>query len=109
MKLKKENLIFRFATEGDAEEILGIYKPYIENTTITFEYEVPQLRNLGKELGRLWRNIPILFVRMMEKLLDMPMHIGFGAELLINGMWSFQFIQMEIMREMELGENCIKF
>ena len=40
MKLKKENLIFRFATEEDAEKILKIYEPYVEKTTITFEYEV---------------------------------------------------------------------
>nr|WP_314113500.1 GNAT family N-acetyltransferase [uncultured Leptotrichia sp.] len=43
MELKKENLIFRFATEEDAEKILKIYKPYVENTTITFEYEVPSV------------------------------------------------------------------
>ena len=43
MKLKKENLIFRFTTEEDAEKILKIYKPYVENTTITFEYEVPSI------------------------------------------------------------------
>ena len=31
----------RIATEQDLEQILAIYAPYVENTTISFEYEVP--------------------------------------------------------------------
>ena len=33
--------MIRIATEADVPEILAIYAPYIENTTITFEYSVP--------------------------------------------------------------------
>jgi len=33
--------MIRIATEADVPEILDIYAPYIENTTITFEYDVP--------------------------------------------------------------------
>ena len=33
--------MIRIATEADVPEILAIYGPYIENTTHTFEYEVP--------------------------------------------------------------------
>ena len=33
--------MIRIATEADVPEILAIYAPYIENTTITFEYRVP--------------------------------------------------------------------
>ena len=33
--------VIRKATENDAESLLKIYEPYITNTTITFEYEVP--------------------------------------------------------------------
>lgn len=32
----------RLATANDAEEILMIYAPYIRNTAITFEYDVPE-------------------------------------------------------------------
>ena len=31
----------RYASESDVPKILGIYKPYIENSPITFETEVP--------------------------------------------------------------------
>jgi len=33
--------MIRPATEKDVPEILAIYAPYVENTTITFEYDVP--------------------------------------------------------------------
>ena len=33
--------MIRIATEADVPEILAIYAPYIKNTTVTFEYNVP--------------------------------------------------------------------
>ena len=33
--------MIRIATEADVPEMLAIYAPYIENTTISFEYNVP--------------------------------------------------------------------
>ena len=33
--------IIRFATSADAERILEIYAPYITDTVISFEYDVP--------------------------------------------------------------------
>ena len=33
--------MIRIATETDVPQMLAIYAPYIENTTITFEYRVP--------------------------------------------------------------------
>ena len=33
--------MIRIATEADVPQMLAIYAPYIENTTITFEYNVP--------------------------------------------------------------------
>lgn len=33
----------RIATEADLPRLLAIYGPYAENTTVSFEYEVPTL------------------------------------------------------------------
>lgn len=33
----------RIATEADLPRLLAIYGPYVENTTVSFEYEVPTL------------------------------------------------------------------
>ena len=60
MKVKKENLIFRFATEEDAEKILKIYKPYVENTTITFEYEVPSIDEFRGRIRKISEKYPYI-------------------------------------------------
>lgn len=39
--------VIRKATENDAESLLKIYEPYITNTTITFEYDVPTAEAFG--------------------------------------------------------------
>ena len=35
--------MIRFATEKDLSAMLDIYRPYVENTTYSFEYEVPPM------------------------------------------------------------------
>ena len=35
--------MIRFATEKDLSAMLAIYKPYVEHTTYSFEYEVPSM------------------------------------------------------------------
>lgn len=41
----------RMAEPRDAEKILKIYAPYIRETAVTFEYEVPRKGNLPKGSG----------------------------------------------------------
>lgn len=36
-------MTIRFATPADAPDLLSIYAPYVLNTTISFEYEVPSV------------------------------------------------------------------
>ncbi|WP_369712744.1 N-acetyltransferase family protein [Leptotrichia sp. HSP-342] len=68
MKIKKENLIFRFATEEDAEKILKIYKPYIENTTITFEYEVPSVEEFKGRIKEVSEKYPYIVCECGNKI-----------------------------------------
>ena len=42
MKRENENIRIRTAKIEDARELLEIYAPYVENTAITFEYDVPE-------------------------------------------------------------------
>ncbi len=37
------NITIRMATKADAKEILDIYVPYVNNTAISFEYDVPSV------------------------------------------------------------------
>lgn len=40
----------RFATEDDAAALLAIYEPYIRNTAITFEWEVPTVEEFRSRI-----------------------------------------------------------
>ena len=52
--------MIRIATEADVPAILAIYAPYIENTTITFEYDVPCRREFMQRFLSVTENFPWL-------------------------------------------------
>lgn len=52
--------MLRFAAPGDAEQVLFIYQPYIEKTTITFETEVPSLEAFRSRMQSIMQTYPYL-------------------------------------------------
>ena len=52
--------MIRIATEADVPQILAIYAPYIENTTITFEYSVPSVEAFVKRFRSITAQFPWL-------------------------------------------------
>ena len=56
--------MIRIATEKDANGILGIYAPYIENTSFTFETEVPSLNSFRERINNYLINWPWLVYEM---------------------------------------------
>ncbi len=50
----------RLATIDDAETILAIYEPYVRNTAITFEYEVPSTAEFRSRIRETLRSYPYL-------------------------------------------------
>lgn len=50
----------RPATEADAAEILNIYAPYITDTAITFEYDVPTLEEFTGRIRHTLKKYPYL-------------------------------------------------
>jgi len=54
----------RLATPGDAIDILKIYAPYIENTSFTFETEVPSIEEFAERIRNYLLNWPWLVSEM---------------------------------------------
>ena len=50
----------RFATPSDAATLLAIYAPYVENTAITFEYEVPTIEDFANRIEKTLEKHPKL-------------------------------------------------
>ncbi|ATO45515.1 hypothetical protein C5L30_000795 [Companilactobacillus farciminis] len=51
---------FRQATIDDAKELVAIYAPYITNTTITFETEIPTIEDFQQRIKDITTNFPYL-------------------------------------------------
>lgn len=50
----------RVATQADAAELLSIYAPYVTDTAITFEYEVPALEEFRQRIAGTLERFPYL-------------------------------------------------
>lgn len=58
--MNRKQIIVRIAKPEDAEALLKIYAPYIQQTAITFEYEVPSAEEFRGRIERILRKYPYL-------------------------------------------------
>jgi len=56
----------RMATEADAEEILKIYSPYVTDTAISFEYDIPSVVEFTRRIKDILQMYPYI-VALEEK------------------------------------------
>ncbi len=54
----------RLATPDDYPVILSVYAPYITDTTVTFEYDVPSKEEFTQRLAAIGRTYPILVLEV---------------------------------------------
>ena len=62
-------LLIRFAKMEDAEELLALYTPYVTDTVITFEYEVPSLEEFKDRMRQTMRKYPYLVAEQNGEIL----------------------------------------
>lgn len=53
-------ITYRYVKESDAEAILDIYSYYIENTAITFEYDVPKIEEFRERIKKISDEYPYI-------------------------------------------------
>ena len=56
----ENGIIIRMAEASDARELLEIYGPYVENTAISFEYEVPSVEEFSRRIEKTLKFYPYL-------------------------------------------------
>ena len=56
--------VLRFAGAQDAEALAAIYAPYVENTTVTFEYTPPDAEEFRRRLAEIQKDMPWLVVEI---------------------------------------------
>ncbi len=67
--MKKENISVRIASPDDSAKILSIYAPYVRNTVITFEYEVPSLEEFTERIKKTLKKYPYLVAEVQGEIL----------------------------------------
>ena len=60
---------FRVARPEDAEALLAIYAPYVEETAITFEYEVPSVEAFRARIAHTLATYPYIVAVEDEKII----------------------------------------
>lgn len=60
----KEEIRVRTATRQDAEALLQIYAPYVKNTAITFEYDVPTVEEFAGRIDSVLTRYPYLIAEI---------------------------------------------
>ena len=66
---ENSSVVIRTATIADAEEILAIYAPYVEQTAITFEYDVPSLEEFKGRIEATLKKYPYIVAEQKGEIL----------------------------------------
>ena len=56
----------RVANLEDAAALLSIYAPYVEETAITFDYDVPSIAEFAEKIERILKKYPVLIAETAE-------------------------------------------
>ena len=54
------NPLIRLAQESDIQQMHSIYNYYVDNSSITFDYETPDLHEFSKKITHLLEKYPVL-------------------------------------------------
>jgi phosphinothricin acetyltransferase len=68
MKMKKDEIAIRMATTADAQALLDIYAPYVTETAITFEYEVPAIADFRARIKQTLSKYPYLVAVLDDRI-----------------------------------------
>ncbi|HFH7136111.1 TPA: N-acetyltransferase family protein [Streptococcus agalactiae] len=62
-------MIIRPVLPSDAKELLAIYAPYVTDTTITFEYDIPSISEFTNRIKNISKSFPYLVAEENGKIL----------------------------------------
>jgi phosphinothricin acetyltransferase len=69
--MSEQGILIRPATPDDGERLAAIYRPYVEETAITFEYEAPSAEEFRSRIAHTLERYPYLVAQEI----DDPAHL----------------------------------
>ncbi|WP_010238846.1 GNAT family N-acetyltransferase [Clostridium arbusti] len=83
------NTEIRLATKADSASILNIYAPFITDTVITFEYEVPTMSEFTERMTNVQKKYPWLVCEIDDKIVGYAYASQFAERAAFK--WSVDF------------------
>jgi phosphinothricin acetyltransferase len=80
-----ETIIIRNATKADARAIQAIYAPYVKDTAISFEYEVPSVEEMARRIEETQKTHPWLVAEEDGKV------VGYAYAHIFHGRAAYQW------------------
>ena len=95
------DLFLRTATTQDARELLAIYAPYVTDTAVTFEYEVPSEQEFARRIHDTLETYPFLVAQCEGKAIGYAYATAFKNRAAYD--WSVQTSIYLSMQERQKG------
>ena len=93
-------ILLRTARPSDAERLVEIYAPYVTDTAITFEYEVPSVEEFRGRIEKTLEKYPYIVAEQNGRILGYAYASAFARRAAYN--WSVElsiYLDMEIRRQ----------
>ncbi len=93
-------ILLRTARPSDAERLVEIYAPYVTDTAITFEYEVPSVEEFRSRIEKTLGKYPYIVAEQNGRIMGYAYASAFARRAAYN--WSVElsiYLDMEIRRQ----------
>lgn len=97
-----ENIKIRSAEISDGEALLAIYAPYVKETAISFEYEVPTLAEFRRRMENTTKKYPYLVAELAGK----PVGYAYAGQFQERDAYAWD-VEVTIYVERELRKSGI--
>ena len=101
-------VMIRLATPEDAVEILKIYAPYVENTAISFEYEVPSEEEFRERIESTLKRYPYIVAEQEGRIIGYAYVSIFHERRLMIGLWKRRFMWIKTTNAAAAENFCIR-
>ena len=93
-------ILLRTARPSDAARLVEIYAPYVTDTAITFEYEVPSVEEFRSRIEKTLERYPYIVAEQNGRIMGYAYASAFARRAAYN--WSVElsiYLDMEIRRQ----------
>ena len=100
-------MLIRPARVSDAQELQMIYAPYVRDTAITFEYDVPPEAEFARRIENTVKRYPYLVLEDGGEALGYVMQVRLKPAPPTTGRWKPRSICVRTPMEKDLAGHCM--